>query len=65
MPYSDIIPGRVAFAMGLVGIVMALLNYAVAKLTSTDIWLFYKTFVDFFIVAGLAMFAIRYARKAA
>lgn len=65
MPYSDIIPGRMAFAMGLVGIVMALLNYAVAKLASTDIWLFYKTFVDFFIVAGLAMFAIRYARKAA
>lgn len=65
MPYGDINPGRMAFAMGLVGLVMALLNYAVAKLASTDVWLFYKTFVDFFIIAGLAMFAIRYARKPA
>ncbi len=65
MPYSDIDPGRMAFAMGLVGLVMAALNYVVAKIASTDVWLFYKTFVDFFIVAALAMVAIRFARKAA
>lgn len=65
MPYSDIDPGRMAFSMGLVGIVMAALNYVVAKIASTDMWLFYKTFVDFFIVAALAMVAVRYARKAA
>ena len=63
MPYSDINPGRMAFSMGLVGLVMAALNYVVAKLASTDVWLFYKTFVDFFIIAGLAMVAVRYARK--
>ena len=65
MPYSDIDPGRMAFSMGFVGLVMAALNYAVAKLFSTDAWLFYKTFVDFFIVAVLAMLAVRFARKAA
>lgn len=65
MPYSDIDPGRMAFSMGMVGIVMAALNYVVAKVASTDMWLFYKTFVDFFIVAGLAMVAVRYARKTA
>ncbi len=65
MPYSDIDPGRMAFGMGLVGLIMAALNYAVAKIASTDMWLFYKTFVDFFIVAALAMVAIRFARKAA
>lgn len=64
MPYSDIDPGRMAFGMGLVGLVMAALNYAVAKIASTDVWLFYKTFVDFFIIAALAMVAVRFARKA-
>jgi intracellular septation protein A len=65
MPYSDIDPGRMAFSMGLVGLVMAALNYVVAKIASTDVWLFYKTFLDFFIVAALAMVAVRFARKAA
>ena len=65
MPYSDIDHGQMAFAMGLVGVIMAALNYAVAKLLSTDAWLFYKTFVDFFIVAALAMVAVRFARKVA
>lgn len=64
MPYADIDPGRMAVAMGLVGLFMASLNYGAAKLLSTDNWLFYTTFVDFFIVMGLAMFAIKFARKA-
>lgn len=64
MPYSDIDPGRMAFGMGLVGLIMAALNYVVAKIASTDVWLFYKTFVDFFIIAALAMVAVRVARKA-
>ena len=64
MPYADIDAGRMAVAMGLVGLFMASLNYGAAKLLSTDNWLFYTTFVDFFIVMGLAMFAIRFARKA-
>lgn len=63
MPYSDIDAGRFALAMGLVGLIMAALNYVVAKLASTDAWLFYKTFVDFIIVMLLAMVAVQWARR--
>ena len=62
MPYADVDPGRMAFGMGLVGLFMAGLNYAVAKLASTDLWLFYKTFVDIVIIMVLAMFVVRIAR---
>jgi intracellular septation protein A len=63
MPYSDIDPGRFAFAMGCVGLLMAGLNYAAAKLLTTDGWLFYTTFVDTFIIIGLVFFVLRYARR--
>lgn len=62
MPYSDLDAGRFAIIMGVVGLIMAGLNYGVAKLLSTDNWLFYKTFVDNFIVVGLVFFALRFAR---
>jgi intracellular septation protein A len=62
MPYSDIDPGRFAVAMGCVGLLMAALNYAAAKLLSTDSWLFYTTFIDTFIIIGLVFFVLRYAR---
>lgn len=62
MPYSDIDPGRFAVGMGCVGLVMAGLNYAAAKLLTTDSWLLYTTFFDTFIVIGLVFFALRYAR---
>ncbi len=65
MPYADIDKGRLAVAMGTVGLFMASLNYGAAKLLTTDQWLFYTTFVDFFIVMGLAIFAIRFARRPA
>lgn len=64
MPYSDIRPGRFAIGMGCVGLLMAVLNYGAAKLLSTDAWLFYTTFIDFFIVAGLIIFVLRFARSA-
>lgn len=63
MPYDDIDKGRLAAGMGLIGLFMAALNYAAAKLLSTDNWLFYTTFVDFFIVMGLAITVMRFARK--
>ena len=59
---------RVVFAlmvnilMGVIGLIMAALNYGAAKLLSTDNWLFYKTFVDNFIVFGLVIFAMRFVR---
>lgn len=64
MPYSDIDPGRFAIGMGCVGLLMAGLNYGAAKLLSTDGWLFYTTFIDFFIVSGLIIFVLRFARTA-
>lgn len=62
MPYSDINAGRFAIVMGVIGLVMAALNYGAAKLLTTDNWLFYKTFVDNFIVIGLVLVAMRFAR---
>src|SRR3546814_6829082 len=47
LPYNDLEPGRLAVGMGLLGLVLAGINYLVAKFASTDVWLFYSTFVDF------------------
>ena len=46
----------------LLGLVMAGLNYAVAKLASTDVWLFYTTFVDFFLVMLMIFAVFAFAR---
>jgi intracellular septation protein A len=62
LPYSDLDPGRLAVGMGLLGLLMAGLNFAVARLASTDVWLFYSTFVDFVLIALLVTFVIRHAR---
>ena len=64
MPYADLNTGRLAIGMGSLGLVMAALNYAAAKLLTTDNWLLYTTFVDIFIVMGLAYFVVRFARGA-
>jgi intracellular septation protein A len=63
LPYKDIDAGRLAVGIGLVGLLMAGLNYGVAKLASTDVWLFYTTFVDFFLVFLLLFQVFRYARR--
>lgn len=62
LPYSDVDPRRLALGMGLLGLVTAGLNYLVARLTSTDFWLFYTTFVDFFIIVLLILLVFRFAR---
>jgi intracellular septation protein A len=62
LPYSDIDPGRLALGIGLLGLVMAGLNYAVARLTSTDVWLFYTTFVDLFLAMAMILIVFSYAR---
>ena len=63
VPYKDIVPRRLAIGIGLVGLVMAGLNYAVARIASTDVWLFYSTFVDFCLVALLLIWVFRFARS--
>jgi intracellular septation protein A len=62
LPYADIDAGRLALGIGLLGLAMAGLNYVVAKLTSTDFWLFYTTFVDFFLVMVLVLVVFAFAR---
>ena len=60
--YSDIIPARLSLAMGVVGVVMAALNWMVARTFSTDIWLFYTTFLDFLLVFLMALVAVQWSR---
>lgn len=59
----DVVPQRLSLAFGGISIIMALLNWGVVKLVSKDIWLYYKTFGDFFIVAVLFALAIRWIVK--
>jgi intracellular septation protein A len=62
LPYTDIDPARLSLGMGILGLVMAGLNYGVALLASTDVWLFYTTFVDFFVVVLLILAVFSFAR---
>lgn len=62
LPYGDLDPRRLAMGMGVLGLVMALLNWAVAAWTSTDFWLFYTTFGDFILIVFLVQIVLLYAR---
>jgi intracellular septation protein A len=61
MPHPDTHPGRLAIGLGTVGLIMASLNYGIAKVFSTDVWLFYTTFGDTFLALALAFGAIKFA----
>jgi intracellular septation protein A len=63
LPYKDIDPARLGIGMGVLGMVMAGLNYGVARLASTDVWLFYTTFVDFVLIMVLIFAVFRFARR--
>ncbi len=63
LAYSDIDEQRLAIGMGLTGAVMALANYLVVRLVSTDVWLFYTTFGDIPLSIGLVLLAIKWARS--
>lgn len=56
----DIVPRRLAIALGGMSLIMAALNWGVVKLVSKDIWLYYTTFGDFVIAVALFMIAIRW-----
>ena len=61
--YRDINEARLAIGMGMIGIVMAASNWLVVRMFSTDIWLFYTTFVDIFLSIGMVLWVIQWARK--
>jgi intracellular septation protein A len=52
---------RLSIGMGLLGAVMASLNYAVARFFSTDAWLAYSTFVDVVLAVALFFAVLRFA----
>jgi intracellular septation protein A len=63
MAYTDIDHRRLAIGLGLSGLVMAGGNWVVAKLFSTDFWLFYTTFLDIPLSMALVLGAISWARR--
>jgi intracellular septation protein A len=65
LPFTDIDPGRLAIGMGVLGLVMAGLNTAVAYLASTDAWLFYTTFLDMPLIFLMIFGVFHFARKGA
>lgn len=52
---------RLSIGMGLLGAVMAGLNYGVAKFFSTDVWLTYSTFGDTVLVIVLFFAVLKFA----
>jgi intracellular septation protein A len=54
---------RLAIGLGVLGAVMAALNWAVAQVFSTDIWLAYTTFGDIFLSMLLFFAVLRFARS--
>jgi intracellular septation protein A len=55
---------RLAIGLGLLGATMAALNWAVARLFSTDVWLAYTTFGDIGLSMVLFFVVLRFARVA-
>jgi intracellular septation protein A len=62
LPYRGIDAARLGIGMGLLGAIMAGLNFFVAQHASTDIWLFYSTFADVVVWMVLITFVFRYAQ---
>jgi intracellular septation protein A len=58
MPYPDIDAGRLAIGLGASGLIMAGLNYVVARMASTDLWLYYTTFGDVVVAMLLFFFGV-------
>lgn len=60
--YADVIPRRLSFGIGATGLVMAALNWLVARFFSTDVWLLYTTFGDLFVTMALFVLMLSWAR---
>jgi intracellular septation protein A len=61
--YRDLDERRLSLGMGLTGATMAAANFAVVRVASTDVWLFYTTFGDIPLSMALVLLAIRWARS--
>lgn len=59
---EPVIEHRLAIGLGLLGATMALLNWGVAEVFSTDVWLAYTTFGDITLSMLLFFAVLRYAR---
>jgi intracellular septation protein A len=53
---------RLAGGLGVLGLVMAGVNWLFAEFTSQDTWLYYTSFGDFFLTVALMFAVMRYAR---
>lgn len=58
---APIVPRRMSLGMATLGVVMAIVNYAIATVFSTDIWLYYTSFGDFLVSMVLVLGVIKYA----
>lgn len=58
---APIVPRRMSVGMATLGVVMAIVNYAIATVFSTDIWLYYTSFGDFLVSMVLVLGVIKYA----
>jgi intracellular septation protein A len=63
MPHADVDTRRLGIGMAATGLVLALVNYAVARHSSTDIWLYYTSFGDMVVTLALVAFVIRFSRR--
>jgi len=53
---------RLAAALGVLGLVMALVNAGIALYAPRDVWLYYSSFGDFALSMVLMVAVLRYAR---
>jgi intracellular septation protein A len=53
---------RLATGLGVLGLVMAIVNWAFAEFTTKDTWLYYTTFGDFALTMVLVFAVMRYAQ---
>jgi intracellular septation protein A len=60
---GDLDPRRLVLGIGLGGVALALVNWAVVALASKDQWLFYTTFLDTPLAFALILLTLRYARR--
>jgi intracellular septation protein A len=59
---GDLDPRRLMLGMGLGGVALALVNWAVVALADKDQWLFYTTFLDTPLAFAAILLTLRHAR---